>query len=65
MPWKPIVGQDVIANVDRQVRHLLASAWNSSTGAIRVAWPPHDPTGAAARGRCVESENEGDRRVPL
>ena len=42
MPWKPITEQAVMARLDGQVREVLATAWNSSTGAVKVAWPPQN-----------------------
>jgi hypothetical protein len=43
MPWKPVVGQAVIARLDGQVRELLVMAWDSTTGDVKVAWPPQNP----------------------
>jgi len=40
MPWKPIAEQLVIATLDGKVRKILATAWNSDTGAVQVEWPP-------------------------
>jgi hypothetical protein len=46
MPWKPIAEQLVIATLDGKVRKVMATAWNSDTGAVQVEWPP--PTVASA-----------------
>ena len=43
MPWMPITGHFVVAKLDGKVRQVLATAWNSSTGAVRVDWPPQPP----------------------
>jgi hypothetical protein len=43
MPWKPVVGQAVIARLDGQVRELVVMAWDSITGDVKVAWPPQNP----------------------
>jgi len=42
MPWKPVTGQVVIARLDGHVRELLVTAWNSDSGAVKVAWPPQN-----------------------
>jgi hypothetical protein len=42
MPWKPVVGQAVIARLDGQVRELVVMAWDSITGDVKVAWPPQN-----------------------
>ncbi len=41
MPWKPITDQVVVANLGGKVRQVVVTAWNSDTGAVKVAWPPH------------------------
>ncbi len=43
MTWKPVTGQVVIARLDGQVREVLVLAWNSISGAVKVAWPPQNP----------------------
>ena len=44
MSWKPIKSQLVMANLDGRVRQVRATEWNPETGAVKVAWPPQDPT---------------------
>ena len=43
MTWKPVTGQVVIARLDGQVREVNVLAWNSISGAVKVAWPPQNP----------------------
>ena len=42
MTWKPIPEQPVIANLGGKVREVMAMVWNSSTGAVKVDWPPQN-----------------------
>jgi hypothetical protein len=43
MAWKQIAEQIVVAHLGGKVRPVLVIAWESHTGAIRVAWPPQNP----------------------
>ena len=49
MPWKPVVGHFVVAKLDGKVRQVLALAWNSGTGAVRVDWPLQTPANSSHR----------------
>lgn len=43
MSWRPVTGQAVLARLDGQVREVLVTAWDSISGAVKVAWPPQNP----------------------
>lgn len=44
MTWKPVIGQTVMARLDGAVREVWVTAWDSASGAVRVAWPLQDPS---------------------
>ncbi len=43
MAWKPITEQFVVAHLGGKVRQILVTAWDSSSGAIKVDWPILNP----------------------
>ena len=47
MPWKPVAGHFVVAKLDGKVRQVLALAWKSGTGAVRVDWPLQTPANSS------------------
>jgi len=47
MTWKPVSEQWVLARLDGKVREVLVTAWESYSGAVRVAWPLETPAHAS------------------
>ena len=63
MPWKAVAGHFVVAQLDGKVRQVLALAWNSGTGAVRVDWPLQTPANSSHRYSRIGEHRH--RQVPL
>ena len=58
LTWKPVIGQMVFARLGGEVREVLVIAWDSASGAVRVAWPPQNPSVLALHPHSVPRRTE-------